>query len=64
MKTIEIKWSTEDVIGLADTMNIVLTEEQADKILDNLLDHHDADVGVNWGVIEYYIEDFLNEQTK
>ena len=36
MKTITIKWSTDDVLGIAENMDIELTEQEADKILENL----------------------------
>jgi hypothetical protein len=59
MKTIEIKWSTEDVIWQADNMDIELTEEQADAILDNVDHYHDASVGINWDVIETHIDMYM-----
>jgi hypothetical protein len=62
MKTISIKWSTDDVLGTAESMEIELTEQEADKILDELERCHDAELGINWLVIESYIEDFI--QTK
>ena len=61
MKTIEIRWSTEDVLMQADNMNIDLTEEQADDILDNILHHHDACVGINWDVIEFHIDNYIEQ---
>jgi acyl-homoserine lactone acylase PvdQ len=61
MKTIVIKWSTEDVLAMAESMDIELTETQADQILDNLLKYHDANVGINWDVINFHIEDYLNK---
>jgi acyl-homoserine lactone acylase PvdQ len=64
MKTIEIKWSTDDVLILAEQMGAELSEQQADEILDRLLRNHDADVGINWGVIEYHIENLIYNQTK
>lgn len=60
MRTIEIKWSTEDVLMQADAMDIKLTEEQADDILDSLEEKHDANIGINWDVISFYISDYLN----
>jgi hypothetical protein len=36
MKTIQINWSTIDVVNTAEQMNIYLTDEEADKILDEL----------------------------
>lgn len=59
MKTITIKWSTNDVLSRAEDMGAEITSEQADEILQNVFDNHDATIGVNWEVIEFHIEDFL-----
>lgn len=59
MKTIEIKWSTEDVLMRADDMGLPLSEEGADIILETLYRYHDAEVGINWGVIDFHIEDYF-----
>ena len=59
MKTITIKWSTNDVHSRAEDMGVEITAEQADEILQNVFDNHDANIGVNWEVIEFHIEDFL-----
>jgi hypothetical protein len=61
MKTIVIKWSTEDVLAMAESMDVELTETQADIILDNLLKYHDANVGINWDVINFHIENFIEK---
>jgi hypothetical protein len=62
MKTISIKWSTLDVLGVAENMEIDLTEQEADKILDAIEYYHDAELGINWLVIESYIQDFIEEK--
>ena len=62
MKTISIKWSTYDVLGLADEMGIKLTDQEADEILDQMERFHDAQIGINWGVIEIYIEEHQEEK--
>jgi hypothetical protein len=59
MKTITIKWSTNDVQSRAEDMGVEITAEQGDEILQNVFDNHDANIGVNWEVIEFHIEDFL-----
>jgi hypothetical protein len=59
MKTITIKWSTNDVLSRAEDMGVEITSEQGDEILQNVFDNHDATIGVNWEVIEFHIEDFL-----
>ena len=64
MKTIEIIWSTDDVMMQADIMNIDLTEEQADAILENVLHYHDASVGINWDVLDFHIDNYIDENNK
>jgi len=59
MKTIAIKWSTDDVLGVAENMEIELTEQEADSILEKIEYYHDAELGINWLVIESYIQDFI-----
>lgn len=61
-KTISISWSTQDVLMLADEMDVQLTEAQADEVLDRLVENHDGDIGINWGVIEYFIDEIISEQ--
>ena len=62
MKTIQIKWSTPDVLDVAQNMNIELTEQEADKILDSLEYYHDAELGINWLVIENYIQQHVDKK--
>ena len=62
MKTISIKWSTDDVLGVAENMDIELTEEEADKILDELEYYHDAQLGICWAIIENYIQQHIDEK--
>jgi len=43
-----------------ETGNIfILTEKEADEILDKLDEFHDAELGINWLVIESYIESYI-----
>lgn len=56
MKTIEIRWSTEDVLFRAEEMGYDISEEDADIILDDVERYHDASIGINWDVISYHIE--------
>lgn len=60
MKTISIKWSTEDVLCQSEQLDLELTEDQADDILESLENRHDASVGINWDVISFHIENYLN----
>jgi hypothetical protein len=64
MKTIAIKWSTEDVLWQAEQLDLELTEDQADDILESLENRHDASVGINWDVISFHIENLLENLNK
>ena len=45
-------WTAVDVLGLAQDRGINLTDQQADEILDYIERHHDAEIGINWDVID------------
>lgn len=62
-KSITIKWYTDDVVWRAEEMDIQLTQEEAYKILKIIEKNHDPEVGINWNVIDYYIDDY-NEKHK
>ena len=50
--SISVTWNISDVKSIAPT----LTDEQCKQVLDEVLDNHDAQEGINWGVIEIAIE--------
>lgn len=54
---IAIVWTRADVFGFAWPRSLLLTNEQADEVLDNLLRLHDPEQGVTW----LHIETELNE---
>lgn len=49
---ISIVWSTADVFEVRDD----LTVEQANEVLESLKENHDANIGINWNVIEAQAE--------
>ena len=58
--TITIEWSTEDIVSRSEELTLhglasPVTEAQANTILHLLKRQHDANVGINWEVIDYYI---------
>ena len=54
-----ITWSVEDVFQVANNMNVELSNESCQEILDKLIDKHDSNIGINLVVIEAYIECYL-----
>lgn len=57
---IKITWTTDDIWDVAEEHDITLSEAQADAILGRLGDGHDANIGINYGVILDYIEDHIS----
>jgi hypothetical protein len=54
-------WHTEDIIGQAEAMGIELSEEDAEWILIDLADNFDANIGINWEVIEMAIQNYQED---
>lgn len=52
---IAITWTLEDIISCGSINGIQVTETEAHKILGYLLKNHDANIGINWEVIEEYL---------
>jgi Asp-tRNA(Asn)/Glu-tRNA(Gln) amidotransferase B subunit len=59
---IAVTWHIDDIIGRAEDRDIplVITEEQAQDILGNLQRKHDCEIGINWDVIDFWIDEQLN----
>lgn len=49
-------WVAEDVLIRAAESGITLTRDQAEAVLDMAEDHHDANVGISWDVLDIHIE--------
>lgn len=55
-------WSIEDVIFQANAEKIDITVEDAREIIKRIEHNYDPDVGVNWGVIDVYIKEYMEEK--
>lgn len=51
-------WTTDDIQGYGG--DITLTEEDANKILKSINNDKDANVGINWDVVESHIDHFIS----
>lgn len=56
-----IEWSAEDFIILAEQDGIVLNEEEAQEMLEEMIDNHDSDYGITWSTLKYYIDKYTTE---
>jgi hypothetical protein len=51
-ETINIRWSFEDVLSIRDD----LTKDQACEVLAEADHRHDAEIGINWFVLEIHAD--------
>ena len=49
-------WSVEDVQSVADCMDMKLTDKKAEMVLAFVAETFDANIGVNWEVMENAID--------
>lgn len=57
---INIQWHIDDVKRLDDS----LTDNQARQVLQAVHNNHNADIGVNWDTINYWINEIKCEANK
>ena len=50
------KWFPEDIVMTAKELGKDPTEEDVELIMRVIADRHDANIGINWGVIESAID--------
>ena len=55
-------WHTDDVASQAEGMGETLTEEECRDVLAMVMRKHDCNIGINWDVIEYWIDEIVNER--
>ena len=55
------EWTLDDVYSQAETMRVEITYDQAVSVLHEIAHYHDANIGINWLVIESAIDSVLNE---
>jgi hypothetical protein len=53
---ITIVWGIDDVRSIAED----LTDDQCREVLQMAKNNHDANVGINWEVLEQYVEEVKN----
>jgi hypothetical protein len=53
-----IKWSVEDFM---EHDGYSVTKEQAQEALERMIARHDADQGITWGTVQYYLDEILEK---
>jgi hypothetical protein len=52
-----VLWTTADVIGAALDRGITITAPTARRILEIAVEKHDANNGINWDVLNFWIDE-------
>jgi hypothetical protein len=50
-------WSVDDVLVRARERDIKISRAQAEKIIERIHTGHDASIGINWDVIDAYLDE-------
>lgn len=55
-----IEWGADDMSHIASESNPpwVMSEDEAQAALEEMIDDHDATIGVNWETVAYYVEKY------
>lgn len=51
-----ILWTREDIEYVLDKLNITLTQEEIDAILNHLEEKQDFNFGITWSIVENVVE--------
>jgi hypothetical protein len=55
------EWHIEDVHQAAGDMGITVTDEEAEDVLCAVARSFDANIGINWELFYYHLEDYRND---
>lgn len=55
-------WHTDDVASHAECMGETLTEEECRDVLRMMMHKHDCNIGINWEVIGYWIDQVVDDR--
>jgi hypothetical protein len=58
--TIEIRWHIDDVKSIADD----LTDDECREVLHLAKKNHDATIGINWEVLEVWVDEVRSKRRK
>lgn len=55
-----IKWSTEDFTSFEKSEDTFysITEKNAQELLEDMIKHHDASLGITWDTVESYLQNW------
>jgi hypothetical protein len=58
---IDNPWYIEDVAAAATDIGITITDEEAQDVLHAVANNFDANIGINWEVFYYHLENYRKD---
>lgn len=58
---ISLVWSYEDVLGRAEQIDMDISKESAEEIIEDVGAGHDCNAGVSWETLDAYLENYTEE---
>ena len=55
-------WQIDDVIFRAKDSGYEFTEEEAESVLHGMSNKHDCEIGINWIVMDFWIDEVVRER--
>ena len=55
-------WGVEDIQSVAECMDFEITDGMAHDVMQMLALNYDANVGINWDVVEEAIQEFVEKR--
>jgi hypothetical protein len=55
-------WHIDDVAMQAESQGETLTEEECREVLAMVMRKHDCNIGINWEVIDYWIDQIVSDR--
>ncbi len=55
-------WQPGDVQHAAKRKGVKLTEEEISEVLSNIQRKQDCEIGINWGVIDCWIDEIISQR--
>ena len=60
---VDDEWSVEDILDPTEETEQVLTVTDAREVITRIKRHLDTEVGINWRVVDSYVDDVLLDRT-
>lgn len=59
---LRVLWHREDIVHMAEEMEVTLDDDEIDSVMDDIENKHDANYGVNWDYIKIMINDAIDNR--